>query len=52
MSSCLPKEIVDRERAKKILTALAEIEELGVESIDLDPKLQGIYPEYRSAAHR
>jgi argininosuccinate lyase len=38
------REIVDRERAKKILAALREIDDLGVESIDLDPKLQGIYP--------
>jgi argininosuccinate lyase len=38
------REIVDSERARKILTALAEIEDLGVESIDFDPKLQGIYP--------
>jgi argininosuccinate lyase len=38
------REIVDPERARKILIALAEIEDLGVESIDLDPKLQGIYP--------
>jgi argininosuccinate lyase len=36
--------IVDRERAQKILAALQEIDDLGVESIDLDPKLQGIYP--------
>ena len=36
--------IVDQQRAKQILTALAEIEDLGVESIEMDPKLQGIYP--------
>ena len=36
--------VVDQERSKKILTALAEIEDLGVESIELDPKLQGMYP--------
>jgi argininosuccinate lyase len=38
------KEIVDRERARKILIALKEIEDLGVEGIDFDPRLQGIYP--------
>ena len=38
------REIVDREKARTILSALAEIEDLGVDSIDFDPKLQGIYP--------
>jgi len=37
------REIVDRERARKILTALREVEERGIDSIELDPRLEGIY---------
>jgi len=38
------RKIVDLDKARTILIALTDIENLGVDGIDWDPRLQGIYP--------